>query len=149
MTVFSVSVVGRLTCVMVSGLLFAWAGCASETAEPVADVGLSDTSAADTSEPGGVDAAVVDVGWRFEERCYDDEACGEGSWCDPAATTSCDGCRDRVSACRPLNCTGEAELLCDCAKPECGRYDVAIIVEGCWQCVDGVTCGTPLEDDGC
>lgn len=134
---------------LLAGLLFALAGCASETAEPVADVGASDTGTADTTEPGGVDAAVVDVGWRFEERCYDDDACGEGSWCDPAATTSCDGCRDRVSACRPLNCTGEAELLCDCAKPECGRYDVAIIVDGCWQCVDGVTCGPPIEDDGC
>ena len=149
MTVFSVSVPGRLTRLMVAGLLFACAGCASETAEPVADVGVSDTGAADTTELGGVDAAVVDVGWRFEERCYDDEACGEGSWCDPAATTSCDGCRDRVSACRPLNCTGEAELLCDCVKPECGRYGMAIIVNGCWECVDGITCGEPVENDGC
>lgn len=149
MTMFSVPTLGRMTCLMVAGLLFASTGCSSDTEEPVADAGPTDAATSDAAAETGVDATFVDVGWRFEERCYDDEACGEGNWCDPAATTSCDGCSDSVSACRPVNCTGETELLCDCVKPECGRYGMAIIVNGCWECVDGITCGEPVENDGC
>ena len=49
-------------------------------------------------------------------------------------------CDDCLAACVPHGCDTEMDLMCWCARPDCGDNAVAIIFEGCWICVYFETC---------
>jgi len=83
-----------------------------------------------------------------EPGCDGDMACGPSEWCDPCGTSGCPLCENCVAACRPHGCASEADLMCWCARPECGDRGVAVIRDGCWICVDAETCRA-LPDAGC
>ena len=53
-----------------------------------------------------------------------------------------------VAACVPHNCPTETDLMCYCARPECGPDGTAIIENGCYICVYLNDC-TPMPDPGC
>jgi hypothetical protein len=82
----------------------------------------------DTCEPWGGTA------------CNGDADCGEGQWCDPCGSSSCPMCDDCVPACLPHGCPTESEAMCYMVRPECEAGEVAVVQDGCWVCVDEITC---------
>jgi hypothetical protein len=72
--------------------------------------------------------------------CETDQACEAHETCDPCATSSCPDCDDCLAACRHHGCPTETELQCYCARPDCGAGAVSIIDQGCWICLDRVSC---------
>ena len=84
--------------------------------------------------------------WGCTDRSCDFDAnCDPTEYCDPCGTSSCPECDDCVRACRPSPCATMEELTCRLVRPECGTDGVAIVVDGCWQCVDMRSC-EPIED---
>ena len=75
-----------------------------------------------------------------EAGCKQDTDCSPEDFCDPCGTSSCPLCGDCLPACTPHGCPSEQELLCNCARPDCGSKAVAVISDGCWICVDLSTC---------
>jgi len=75
-----------------------------------------------------------------EPGCEGDVDCGPTDYCAFCATSSCPMCDDCIAACIPHNCETEEELMCYGVREECGDDGVAIIQEGCWECVDLDTC---------
>lgn len=121
-----------LSALLVSGL----AGCGDGSADdagvtPGMDAGPSgsDGGAADAGAAmdggGGVDAGASDGG------------AGDGGARDAAAT---DG--GRSTRC------DEGPLTCDALPPTCGELEVAAIRDGCWVCVNAITC-RPWGEPGC
>jgi len=72
--------------------------------------------------------------------CDNDNACGEGFWCDSCALSSCPSCDDCIAGCRANTCPDLAPLSCRRPRPECGAAYAIVGTDGCWQCVDPVTC---------
>ncbi len=82
-----------------------------------------------------------------EPGCEDDDWCPPDQECDSCATSSCPDCDDCLAACVPHGCPTEEDLLCWCARPDCGPDAVSVIYDGCWICVDRLTCQQVAE--GC
>ncbi len=82
-----------------------------------------------------------------EPGCKDDASCKPEQFCDPCGTPSCATCGDCLPACRPHGCPSEEELLCFCARPNCGKDAVSVIKDGCWICVWRKDCQP--TGDGC
>ncbi len=79
--------------------------------------------------------------------------CELGQWCNPCGTSSCPGCDDCVAICVEHSCETQSleDLICDAIQPDCGEYRAAVIRDGCWICVDALTCETDVDmscDDG-
>jgi hypothetical protein len=77
------------------------------------------------------------------QRCDDGSSgavcrCVDGQW-----TCSGDGCRD-------ARCDDESILSCLALEPTCGTGEIAAIRDGCWTCLNAVTCLAPgtLPIDG-
>ncbi|MBU1221011.1 hypothetical protein KKF34_19975 [Myxococcota bacterium] len=88
--------------------------------------------------------------WQGPNVCESDAECGVDSWCNPCGGASCPGCTDCVGACTAHSCETQPieELQCNALRPECGENGLAIIRDGCWVCVDSVTCAD-WRDDHC
>jgi hypothetical protein len=113
----------------------------STDADATTDVG---TDAVDPiPDAGDVQSDLDTADPRF---CSGDLECDLNEYCG-GCISSCDGCDDCRFACQPLTCASEDVLTCRCARPECGAA-VAVVRDGCWVCVDPVTC-EPVEDTGC
>jgi hypothetical protein len=67
--------------------------------------------------------------------CASDTGCAPEDHCDDCATSSGPDLDDCVAACLPHGCETEHEVACNCIRPECGQGQVAVVVDGCWQCV--------------
>ncbi len=72
--------------------------------------------------------------------CTSDVTCGVSGWCNPCARGSCPECDDCVQDCAPSRCATGEMPTCRAIRPECGETGVAIVVDGCWLCVDAYTC---------
>ena len=72
-------------------------------------------------------------------RCDRSADCSFGSICDPCAGSSCPNCDDCISACRPV-CESADSALCNTVQPECEADQVLIVRDGCWLCVDQISC---------
>ncbi len=49
---------------------------------------------------------------------------------------------------RDTSCDDGNEVLCDALPPECEELEVAAAIDGCWACVNAVTC-RPWGEPGC
>ncbi|MFH2010323.1 MAG: hypothetical protein ABI333_27240 [bacterium] len=78
--------------------------------------------------------------WGGEPGCTMDAQCAVEDYCDPCATSSCPMCNDCVAACIPHGCPTEPEPLCNMIRPDCDEGEVAIVENGCWECVTLGTC---------
>lgn len=74
--------------------------------------------------------------------CSSDADCSSAEYCDGCATSSCPECEDCVAGCVPHGCPSEPTAFCNMIRPECGAGEVAIVTEGCWECVDMTTCSS-------
>lgn len=72
--------------------------------------------------------------------CSSDGECDTNEWCDPCAHGSCPVCADCVAACVDSRCATGESATCRMVRPECGDGGTAIVVDGCWLCVDAYTC---------
>ncbi|MBX3247215.1 MAG: hypothetical protein KF901_08545 [Myxococcales bacterium] len=72
--------------------------------------------------------------------CRTDGDCANQEWCNPCAHGSCPVCDDCVAACEVSRCATRERLTCRALRPDCGVDGTAIIVDGCWQCVNAYTC---------
>lgn len=72
--------------------------------------------------------------------CASDGECETNEWCNPCAHGSCGGCADCVAACTTSRCATGETATCRQVRPECGSEGTAIVVDGCWLCVDAYTC---------
>jgi hypothetical protein len=72
--------------------------------------------------------------------CANDADCDPTDWCNPCGSSSCPMCDDCVPACQPHGCDTETELLCFGVRPDCDPGEVAIIEQGCWECVSRDSC---------
>ncbi len=79
--------------------------------------------------------------------CQSDRDCEPDAWCDPCATSSCPDCDDCVAGCLLHGCPTEAQPDCRLARPDCGPGRVSVVEDGCWVCVDAVTCEVPVGRD--
>lgn len=93
-------------------------------------------------------AACVEATWSCLPTCELDGECGLDQWCDGCARGSCPFCADCVQACAPSRCATGEHPTCRAVRPECGASGTAIVVDGCWVCVDGYTCER-LPDGDC
>lgn len=75
-----------------------------------------------------------------EPECRHDAECAPDEYCDPCGTGSCPFCEDCVAACEPHGCPTEEITDCAMPRPDCEGGDVAVIRNGCWECVDRETC---------
>lgn len=92
--------------------------------------------------------ACFEATWECLPTCTSDAECDVHQWCDGCARGSCPLCADCVQACAPGRCATGEPLTCRAVRPECGANGTAIVVDGCWQCVDAYTCD-PLEAGDC
>ena len=83
-----------------------------------------------------------------EPGCYADSDCLPEFRCDECARGSCPGCEDCVADCVAHACPTEAEPQCYGLRPDCEAGAVAVVRDGCWQCVDLVDC-EPARDASC
>jgi len=72
--------------------------------------------------------------------CTLDSECADNEYCNPCGTTPCFDCDGCLSACTTHSCTTENEAQYDSVRPECGVNNFAIVEDGCWKCVDSLTC---------
>jgi hypothetical protein len=75
-----------------------------------------------------------------EAGCSKDPDCKITEWCSPCGTSSCPLCDNCLPACAAHGCPTEELALCNTVRPDCGEGNIAIIRDGCWVCVDMVTC---------
>lgn len=75
-----------------------------------------------------------------EPGCAADADCAPEDACDPCGTSSCIDCDDCMAACMPHGCPTESEPMCYMLRPECEAGEVAVVADGCWVCVDELTC---------
>lgn len=71
--------------------------------------------------------------------------CPAGSYCDSCAKASCSSCQDCVPGCQPV-CESEAATECDLERPNCEDNEVSVIRDGCWLCVNQMTCEPSFID---
>ena len=74
-------------------------------------------------------AAWGDAGCTMDQECALDELC------DACASSSCPACDDCVAACAPHDCATGEMVTCRALRPDCGPGAVAVVSNGCWQCV--------------
>ncbi len=115
---------------VVALVLLGLAGCSDTVEEPSP---VND----DTPDAGD------DVPFEPPTPCDDDSECAPAEVCVPCAGPSCEGCKDCVQGCAPHACPTEPQPACDQGRPDCGEGALAVVRDGCWVCVDGMTC----EDD--
>ncbi|MBN2723924.1 MAG: hypothetical protein JXR95_07645 [Deltaproteobacteria bacterium] len=86
--------------------------------------------------------------WEEPVVCYGDDECEYNEWCNPCGGSSCENCEDCVSTCTAHSCTTQTpeELECYMTRPECSENYTAIIEDGCYLCIDPVTCETSTTD---
>jgi len=72
--------------------------------------------------------------------CIGDVDCPASQWCNECGAASCPGCTDCVAVCQDHDCQTQAEATCDMVRPECGADGVAVITDGCWECVNRQNC---------
>ncbi len=80
--------------------------------------------------------------------CSQDADCLLDDFCDPCGSSSCPSCKDCVPACGHHGCDTEAVVSCGMARPECGENGVAVVVDGCWECLSLESC-EPMRNDRC
>ena len=81
-----------------------------------------------------------------EANCKKDANCKDNEYCNICATSSGPLENDCIAACETHKCTTEENATCDLERIECGE-EFAIVREGCWVCVDSVTCNDIVERD--
>ncbi|RME25261.1 MAG: hypothetical protein D6806_08145 [Deltaproteobacteria bacterium] len=72
--------------------------------------------------------------------CESDYDCMPSAYCDPCATSSCPACDDCVPGCLLHGCSTESQQACDMTRPDCGEGAVAVVKDGCWECVNMDSC---------
>ncbi len=72
--------------------------------------------------------------------CQDDSECPSLMWCDPCGTSSCPDCDDCIAACTGHGCDSEETVTCPDPRLRCPKGYVSVVRNGCWACVDLVTC---------
>lgn len=76
-----------------------------------------------------------------ESGCSTDADCRPTRYCNDCGTSSCPMCDDCVPACLLHGCTTQNMATCDMIRPDCEGHDaIAVIRNGCWECVDWQTC---------
>ena len=80
--------------------------------------------------------------------CEADLDCPDTHFCDSCGRGSCSVCLDCVADCTPLPCPSEPRATCRQQRPECGN-DIAIVTNGCWQCVNRFTCAPIVQAPDC
>ncbi len=116
-------------------------GCGAGSADdgglpPVMDAGAT-----------GSDGGAADAGAAMDGGGADDGGASDGGASDGGASDG--GASDGGSsdAGRSTRCD-EGPLRCDAAPPTCGELEVAAIEDGCWECVNAITC-RPWGEPGC
>jgi len=67
--------------------------------------------------------------------CASQADCGPDEYCNPPSCAGCPG------TCIPHGCPTETEATCAMVRPECVGVAVSVIQDGCWVCVNPLTCG--------
>lgn len=133
----------------------------SEDAEPDSTADTTADVVPDVAPDGGPDAtldadpdivedAIGDTSDGGEPICEPgstrEETCSDGSviscTCQPDGSWTCDG------ACRDDACDDGSMLACRRLEPTCEDYEIAAIIDGCWECVNPRTC-VPWGEPGC
>lgn len=81
---------------------------------------------------------------RFGNPCTSDDECPAGGWCGCPGDLDC-----FVDTCIETDCMTELWPTCRLARPDCGDNGVAIVIDGCWECVDRDTCRSNGSDGAC
>ncbi len=73
--------------------------------------------------------------------CLEDIDCKPG-YCDPVPQVIVGDTLPALQpVCYPTECSGDGSmLLCDALEPDCPGAEVAVVENGCWECVDPRTC---------
>lgn len=77
---------------------------------------------------------------EVEADCRSDQDCAIGQYCNQCATSSCPVCEDCVALCQDSPCDSEEVAVCDLERPLCEEGFISVIRDGCWQCVDRLSC---------
>ena len=76
-----------------------------------------------------------------ETTCTMSSECGLGEYCDECAGgSSCPDCADCIGLCVASTCVSEESAVCEVSQPTCDYGSILIIKDGCWECVDQLTC---------
>ena len=76
-----------------------------------------------------------------ETTCTMSSECGLGEYCDECAGgSSCPECADCIGLCVASTCVSEESAVCEVSQPTCDYGSILIIKDGCWECVDQLTC---------
>ena len=74
------------------------------------------------------------------QTCTTNAECDVTTYCDECATSSCPDCLDCVGLCTQSPCATEQSAVCEVEPPTCELGTVLIIRDGCWLCVDILSC---------
>lgn len=121
---------------------------APDVVEDVATDAVEDVSldVVEDAAPDVVEDTASDAEPMCEPGSTREEICPDGSaypcTCQPDGSWLCDG------VCRDDSCDDGSMLACRRMEPTCEDYEIAAIIDGCWECVNPTTC-VPWGEAGC